>query len=78
MTERNIAPRTGRDWSAIQLFPLRYAVNNAVGLCMREMRRLAGLDDHASPTQPGASRRAVAVDRDGFSAAVTKGCTTIR
>src|SRR5246500_371717 len=48
------------------------AANNAVGLLHAEMRRLGSLNMRAADAQPAPAGGALAVDRDGFSAAVTK------
>src|SRR5450432_759838 len=48
------------------------AANNAVGLLHAEMRRLGSLMMRAADTNQVPAGRALAVDRDGFSAAVTK------
>src|SRR4030081_1982202 len=48
------------------------AANNAVGLLHAEMRRLGALIMHAADVNQVPAGGALAVDRDGFSAAVTK------
>jgi methylenetetrahydrofolate--tRNA-(uracil-5-)-methyltransferase len=48
------------------------AANNAVGLLHAEMRLLGSLVMHAADTNQVPAGGALAVDRDGFSAAVTK------
>lgn len=48
------------------------AANNAVGLLHAEMRRLGSLIIHAADNNQVPAGGALAVDRDGFSAAVTK------
>src|SRR6478735_9761280 len=48
------------------------AANNAVGLLHAEMRRLDSLIMRAADTNQVPAGGALAVDRDGFSAAVTK------
>src|SRR5580692_3414418 len=48
------------------------AANNAVGLLHAEMRRLGSLIMHAADVNQVPAGGALAVDRDGFSAAVTK------
>src|ERR1700738_5196041 len=48
------------------------AANNAVGLLHAEMRRLGSLIMRAADTNQVPAGGALAVDRDGFSAAVTK------
>src|ERR1700716_4722339 len=48
------------------------AVNNAVGLLQAEMRRLGSLFMRAADANEVAAGGALAVDRDGFSAAVTQ------
>ncbi|MDA9441994.1 tRNA (uracil-5-)-methyltransferase [Bradyrhizobium sp. CCBAU 51745] len=48
------------------------AANNAVGLLHAEMRRLDSLIMHAADANQVPAGGALAVDRDGFSAAVTK------
>src|SRR5438270_13799884 len=48
------------------------AANNAVGLLHAEMRRLDSLIMRAADANPVPAGGALAVDRDGFSAAVTK------
>src|SRR3981189_3496443 len=48
------------------------AANNAVGLLHAEMRRLGSLIMRAASTNRGPPGGALAVDRDGFSAAVTR------
>ncbi|TYO66007.1 methylenetetrahydrofolate--tRNA-(uracil(54)-C(5))-methyltransferase (FADH(2)-oxidizing) TrmFO [Bradyrhizobium hipponense] len=48
------------------------AANNAVGLLHAEMRRLGSLIIHAADANQVPAGGALAVDRDGFSAAVTK------
>jgi len=48
------------------------AANNAVGLLHAEMRRLNSLIMHAADANQVPAGGALAVDRDGFSAAVTK------
>src|SRR5258708_39345564 len=48
------------------------AANNAVGLLHAEMRRLGSLIMRAADANQVPAARALAADRDGFSAAVTK------
>src|SRR6478752_2105275 len=48
------------------------AANNAVGLLHAEMRRLGSLVMRAADTNQVPAGGALAVDRDGFSAAVTR------
>src|SRR6195256_4147372 len=48
------------------------AANNAVGLLHAEMRRLGSVIMRAADANQGPAGGALAVDRDGFSAAVTK------
>src|SRR3954467_7888337 len=48
------------------------ALNNAVGLLHAEMRRLGSLIMRAADANQGPAGGALAVDRDGFSAAVTR------
>src|SRR6202142_2095947 len=48
------------------------AANNAVGLRYAEMRRLGSLIMRAADANQGPAGGALAVDRDGFSAAVTR------
>jgi methylenetetrahydrofolate--tRNA-(uracil-5-)-methyltransferase len=48
------------------------AANNAVGLLHAEMRRLSSLIMHAADANQVPAGGALAVDRDGFSAAVTR------
>src|ERR1700728_566293 len=48
------------------------AVNNAVGLLHEEMRRLGSLIMRSADANQVPAGGALAVDRDGFSAAVTK------
>src|ERR1700674_1086668 len=48
------------------------AANNAVGLLHAEMRRLGSLIMRAADANQVPAGRALAVDRDGFSAAVTR------
>ncbi|WP_216607749.1 FAD-dependent oxidoreductase, partial [Acinetobacter baumannii] len=52
------------------------AANNAVGLLHAEMRKLGSLVMRAADANQVPAGGALAVDRDGFSAAVTKGSTT--
>ena len=55
------------------------AASNAVGLLHAEMRRLGSLIMRAADANQVPAGGALAVDRDGFSAAVTQGAaTTIR
>ena len=56
----------------LQLLPLRDAANNAVGLLHAEMRRLGSLIMRAADANQVPAGGALAVDRDGFSGAVTK------
>src|SRR6187551_3497994 len=52
------------------------AANNAVGLLHAEMRRLDSLIMRAADANQVPAGGALAVDRDGFSAAVTQALTT--
>src|SRR6478609_3121247 len=54
------------------------AANNAVGLLHAEMRRLGSLIMRAADANQVPAGGALAVDRDGFSAAVTRPCRIIR
>src|ERR1044072_3617499 len=49
--------------------------NNAVGLLHEEMRRLNSLVMHAADASKVPAGGALAVDRDGFSAAITQALT---
>src|SRR5438093_13535677 len=52
------------------------AEKNAVGLLHEEMRRLGSLVLHAADANQVPAGGALAVDRDGFSAAITKALAT--
>src|SRR6478609_4818709 len=54
------------------------AANNAVGLVHAEMRRLGSLVMRAADANQVPAGGALAVDREGFSAAVTRPCRIIR
>ena len=55
----------------LQFVPLRRRATNAVGLLHAEMRRLGSLVMRAADANQVPAGGALAVDRDGFSAAVT-------
>ena len=70
--DRGAQDRRSRRARLLELVPLRRREHNAVGLLHEEMRRLGSLIMRAADGHKVPAGGALAVDRDGFSAAVKR------